>query len=297
MLVMRYAVVANLAEKTGIGMKLRLSFSMFMLLMISAVLLTAAGNIINDYFDRKVDIINRPDRVIIGKLVKRRVAIVLHQVFNAIALMLSVWVSYLTWYWWPVSIPVLVSTLLWWYSPVFKKRIFTGNLVVAVCTAAVPFWAVVYEIHELQKYYVDLLVNPQIFFTQLWQWTVVVMASAFVLTLVREAVKDIEDMKGDGEEQYKTLPIQYGVSFTKKYAVGLMLLFLAGIAYICYRVNIIAQLIPLLTVIVAVFLPSLACIISISGAQTKNDFRKAGIYLKWLMLGGLVALVVISYLG
>ncbi len=296
MLVMRYAVVANLADKMDIGMKLRLSFFEFILLMMSAVLLTAAGNIINDYFDRKVDLINRPERVIIGKHVKRRVAIVLHQIFNALALLLAAWVSYRTWYWWPLAIPIIISTLLWWYSPVFKKKIFIGNMVVAVCTAAVPLWSVVYEINELREYYADLLVNPQAFFSQLWQWTMVVTASAFILTLVREAIKDIEDMQGDGDEQYKTLPIHYGVSFTKKYAIALMILFLAGVAFVCFKTNLMEQLIPLLTVVVAILLPAIACIIKIAGAETKSDFRKAGIYLKWLMLGGLLTLAVTSYL-
>lgn len=296
MLVMKYSVVANLTDKMNIGMKPRLSSFEFILLMFSAVMLTAAGNIINDYFDRKVDLINRPDRVIIGKHVKRRVAIVLHQLFNGLALLLAAWVSYRTWYWWPLAIPVIISTLLWWYSPIFKKRVFIGNLVVALCTAAVPLWAVVYEIHELKEYYSDLLVSPDIFFNQLWQWTLVITASAFVLTLVREAVKDIEDLQGDGEELYQTLPIKYGVAFTKKYAITLMILFLAGVSFVCYKADFIAQLIPLITVIAAIFLPSLLCIFSIVNAKSKQDFHKAGIYLKWLMLGGLITLVVTSYL-
>jgi len=296
MLVMRYAVIANLAEAMDIGMNLRLSTFEFALLTLSAVLLTAAGNIINDYFDRKVDLINRPESVIIGKHVKRRVAIVLHQLFNALALLLAAWVCYRTGYWWPIVIPIVVSTLLWWYSPVFKKRIFIGNLVVAVCTAAVPFWAVVYEIHELREYYSDLLVSPSIFFKQLWQWTTIITASAFILTLAREAVKDIEDMEGDGDELYQTVPIQYGVDFTKRYAISLLILFLAGVGLVCYKANFITQLIPLVTVIVAILLPSLVCIFSIANAKSKQDFHKAGIYLKWLMLGGLITLVVTSHL-
>lgn len=295
MIVMRYAVLQNLISQTDIGMKLQLSAFEFFLLVLSAVMLTAAGNIINDYFDQKVDRINRPDKVIVGKLVKRRVAIVLHQSLNALALLFAIWVSYRAWYWWPVLIPISISTLLWWYSPVFKKRVFIGNLVVAICTAAVPLWAVVYEIPELRGYYADMLVNSEVFFSRVWSWTLVITGSAFVLTLVREAIKDIEDMQGDGDEQYRTIPIVSGIGFTKQYAVGLMMLFLAGIGFVSYRVDLINQLIPLLAVVVAILLPSAACIFSITRAQTKHDFHRAGIHLKWLMLGGLITLVIVSY--
>lgn len=295
MVVMRYAVLQNLVSQTDIGMKLQLSGFDFFCLILSAVMLTAAGNIINDYFDQKVDRINRPDKVIVGKLVKRRVAIVLHQVLNALSILLAIWVSYRTSYWWPILIPVVISTLLWWYSPVFKKRIFIGNLVVAICTAAVPFWAVVYEIHELHRYYADMLVNSDVFFYRIWSWTLVITGSAFVLTLVREAIKDIEDMQGDGDEQYRTIPIVSGIAFTKQYAIGLMMLFLAVIGFVSYRVDLINQLIPLLAVVVAILLPSAVCIYSITRAQTKQDFHRAGIHLKWLMLGGLFTLAIVSY--
>lgn len=295
MLVMRYAVLTNLADKMDIGMKLQLSFGEFFMLMLSAVLLTAAGNIINDYFDRKVDMINRPDRVIVGKHVKRRVAIILHQVFNLTALLLAAIVSAKTGFWWPLIIPVVISTLLWWYSPVFKKKVLIGNIVVGVCTAAVPLWALIYEIHGLKKSYTDLMVKPDLFFDALWQWTIVITASAFVLTLVREAVKDVEDMEGDADENYQTLPIRYGVTTTKNYALALLVLFLIGVGFIGYRIQIIKQLIPLLAVIVAIVLPTLVSLISIFQANTKEDFHKASITLKWLMLGGLISLVVISY--
>jgi 4-hydroxybenzoate polyprenyltransferase len=296
MLVMRYAVLTNLADKMDIGMKLQLSVGEFFMLMMSAVLLTAAGNIINDYFDRKVDMINRPDRVIVGKHVKRRVAIILHQVINATALLLAAVVSARTGYWWPMIIPLVISTLLWWYSPVFKKKVLIGNMVVAICTAAVPLWAMIYEIQGLKKSYTDMMVKPELFFDALWQWTIVITASAFVLTLVREAVKDIEDMEGDGDENYQTLPIRYGVSFTKKYSIALLIIFLLGVAFVCYRIHIIEQLVPLLTVIIAILLPTLICIVIIIRAESKMDFHKSGIYLKWLMLGGLITLVVTSQL-
>lgn len=291
---MRYAVLQNLLGEANIGMVLRLSDFEFFLLVLSAVLLTASGNIINDYFDQKVDRINRPDKVIVGKLVKRRVAIVLHQSLNAMALLLAFWVSYRTRFWWPLLIPIVVSTLLWWYSPVFKKRVFLGNLVVAICTASVPFWSVVYEINELNGYYTDLLVDSGSFFTRVWLWTGVITASAFVLTLVREAVKDVEDMQGDGDEQFRTIPIVYGIPFTKSYSIGLMILFLGGIGLVIFRLNLLTMLIPLLTMIVAIVLPTLACMANILRAREKQDFHRAGISLKWLMLGGLISLVVLS---
>ena len=110
----------------------------FVLLVFSTLLIAGAGNIINDYFDVKADRVNKPDRLIISKHIKRRWAIVTHWFFNGIALLIAVYLSfvYLTYSF--VFIHLLSINLLWFYSFVFKRKGVFGNIIVALLTALIP---------------------------------------------------------------------------------------------------------------------------------------------------------------
>ena len=100
----------------------------FTLLIVSTVLIAAAGNIINDYFDIKADKINKPDRVVIGKFIKKRWAIALHWIFNVIAVLISIYLSIYYQSLWFVFIQVVIVNLLWFYSLYFKKKILIVSL-------------------------------------------------------------------------------------------------------------------------------------------------------------------------
>ena len=117
-----------LIEKTG-------SHQLFYLLCAASVLIAAAGYIINDYFDMHIDAINKPGKVVVDKLVKRRWAIVWHLIFSAAGLLASLYISY------KIKSPVIVVAnfgcivLLWFYSTTFKKRLLSGNVMIAALTA------------------------------------------------------------------------------------------------------------------------------------------------------------------
>ena len=101
----------------------------FTLLIVSTVLIAAAGNIINDYFDIQADKINKPDRVVIGKFIKKRWAIALHWIFNVIAVLISIYLSIYYQSLWFVFIQVVIVNLLWFYSLYFKKKIISPKKV------------------------------------------------------------------------------------------------------------------------------------------------------------------------
>ena len=116
----------------------------FSLLIVSTVLIAAAGNIINDYFDIKADKINKPDRVVIGKFIKKRWAIALHWIFNVIAVLISIYLSIYYQSLWFVFIQVVIVNLLWFYSLYFKKKILIGNFIIALMTGIIPLLVVVF---------------------------------------------------------------------------------------------------------------------------------------------------------
>src|ERR1051325_4687756 len=112
----------------------------FALLVLATVFVSAAGYIINDYFDVRIDTINKPDQQVIDKGVKRRVAIIAHWILSALGVLIGIYLS------WKSNILLTGGTLfaaavivLWFYSTSFKYKFLTGNLVVSLLTGMVPF--------------------------------------------------------------------------------------------------------------------------------------------------------------
>jgi 4-hydroxybenzoate polyprenyltransferase len=194
----------------------------YFLLVFSTVLIAAAGNIINDYFDVKADRVNKPDKLIIGKYIKPRWAIVSHWILNLVAFSIA---CYLTWAYqtfWYVFIHLLSINILWFYSMYFKRKFFIGNLFIAALTGLVPLLCGIHFLglttpFQSANFMSDFKeganwisqINLKIFF---------ITALAFFascLNLVREIVKDMEDVEGDRLLKAKTIPIVLGISKAK----------------------------------------------------------------------------------
>jgi len=250
--------------------------STFALLVLATVMIAAAGYIINDYFDIKLDYLNRPDQLVLGKSIKRRHAMVLHIFINAIGIAIAGYVAY------SIGHPMLIlfqfvsAALLWYYSVSFKKQVLIGNLIIASLTALVPFTAGYYEVAVMFDNLPDLTGSPQnvrlienlaslLFSIKfLLYWIIGYSLFAFLLTFVREIVKDIEDIEGDKAFDCKTLPIVLGIPVAKKVAtvfatltlLGLLLLEviqLMGKDWISFTYFFILLTLPILWVIYRIF--------------------------------------------
>lgn len=286
MVVLRYCILDALCDTTSIGMHWVVSGFDFVLIMAVVVLLAAAGNIINDYFDQKVDRINRPDKVIIGKEVKRRVAMLLHQSFNVLALGLTLWLSWKYQLWNAVIFTVSIATVLWFYTPILKKRPFIGNLAIAACVAIVPIWFAYFDISTLQTNHQDMLLDTSIF-TTMWHWMLSYAFFAFMITLAREIIKDIEDVEGDKAENYRTLPIAYSEVFARNFSVivlWLTLVLFVAASYITFSSN----LFTLLAATICVAIPLLVGIQKTGRSRDKKSYHTASAWLKAAMVGGLL---------
>lgn len=264
--------------------------SLFYLSVLVMVLLAAGGNVINDYFDQKVDRINRPDQVIVGKLVKRRVAIVVHQILNISAVLISVFLAYKAEVWWLATIPVFMATLLWIYSPILKKKVLIGNLSVAICVALVPWWTGIYELHYLFDQW-DAMFHPKRLYHYLEYWLNAYTIFAFLLTLSRECIKDIEDIEGDSAEGYKTLPIVWGIPNSKFYAVLLQTIALCasvgGAWWLYSKEKVSTEFVIAAGVLVLI---QMFTILKTYLADNKTQFHGASIWHKVVMGGGIALL-------
>ncbi len=189
--------------------------SYFVWLMISVALIASAGNMINDYFDQRTDRVNKPEKVIIGKYIKRRWAIILNWTLNGIGLSIALWLSIELQNWWLVLIAFFSVNLLYFYSAIFKRKFLSGNIIVAMMTAIVPLYVFLYA------YLSDFSAVPlfgnrdNIFFADNFVPLLGYCGFAFILNFIREIVKDMADVKGDLIIKSRTVPIRYGFKKTK----------------------------------------------------------------------------------
>nr|WP_040006625.1 geranylgeranylglycerol-phosphate geranylgeranyltransferase [Fibrisoma limi] len=173
------------------------------LLSFSTVCIAAAGYIINDYFDIKIDLVNKPERVVIGRYLKRRVAMGAHQLLNFVGCVIGLYLSN-----WVFVTDVVAAGLLWFYSAQFKRQPFIGNVVISLLTA---LSLIVLAVYYRQN--ADMLLIYALF--------------SFAITLVREIIKDMEDIRGDARFGCRTLPIVWGLRRTKYLLYVLIASFIA----------------------------------------------------------------------
>lgn len=184
----------------------RESDALVMVGMAVVVLLMAAGNLINAYFDVEEDRINRPDRAIVDRLVKRRVLILTHQVLNAIGLILAGWLSYRTGNVLVFIFALLISYLLWRYSARWKGRPIVGNVVVASLLAAVPLWLLLIEWNAWPQ-----ALRPTLALG-LGTFSIFALAAGWM----REMVKDALDIDGDRAAGKNTWAVIHGTGPTRR---------------------------------------------------------------------------------
>jgi 4-hydroxybenzoate polyprenyltransferase len=184
----------------------------FILLLLSVFFIAAAGNIINDYFDVKADRVNKPDRLIIDKYIKRRWAIILNWTFNGIGFLISMYLSIKLDNWWIVSIAFLTINLLYFYSAVFKRKFLIGNIVVALLTAIVPIYVYLY-LHFSSFGPTNSFLHQHS--ESRFLLILVYAGFAFFFNFIREIIKDMADVKGDLLLKSQTLPIRFGFAKTK----------------------------------------------------------------------------------
>lgn len=300
MYLLRYCIVNPYFEilltDSGAEFGRGMSHLNFGLLVLSSVLIAAAGNLINDYFDLKIDRINKPEKIIIGRHIKRRVAMMLHVVFNTIAILITGYLSYLVGVIELAFIQAILIATLWFYSTDFKRRFVWGNIAIAFCVAMVPFVVWVFEIMtmiEVNKALFEEMKNKALFKEYsmiLLAWTLGLSLFSFLLTLAREITKDIIDIKGDQAYNCKTIPIKLGVK-ASKIIVTLIYLGVAALLITLHtlylpgkttRIYFYVAILPLL----------LITIVTTFRSQTEASFKLPSLLNKVTSLIGVLFLVV-----
>jgi 4-hydroxybenzoate polyprenyltransferase len=236
-----------------------------LLIILSTFFITAAGYIINDYYDIKIDIINKPKRVVVGKLLTRRIAITCHTIFNFSGILLGLLVS------WKIAlIDFFAAYFLWLYSNSLKRLPLIGNITISLLTSvAILLIAFYFKRNE--------------------QLVVMFAVFAFFISLIREIIKDMEDVKGDAAFGCKTLPLVYGIRKTKVFLYILTGIFLINLFVLGRDLN--QQVISYF--IIFIFVPILFLITKLIKSDSGKDFRLLSKMCKFIMLSGVVSMIFI----
>lgn len=201
-----------------------------LLLILSIVLIAAGGYVINDYFDVKIDRINRPDDLVVTHHITRDGAMYLFYALTIIGVLLGLVVAWWSRSWTFAMILIVVPGLLWFYSASYKRQLLVGNIVVAFLSALVPMLIAIINADYLRHLYGETLAYTPIV-GQLYVWISGFALFAFLTTLAREIVKDIEDIEGDCEMECRTMPIVWGIKTAKIVTTCILILTAALIAY------------------------------------------------------------------
>ena len=232
------------------------------LLVVSTCLIAAGGYIINDYYDIKIDLVNKPERVVIGHGITRRYALLFHTLLTISGIMIGAFLN------WKIgAINFASGFLLWWYSNDLKRQPFIGNFVVGLLTGA------------------SILMVDSLY--RSGNTLIYIYASfAFFISLIREIIKDMEDLKGDNTFGCRTLPIVWGLRKTKFLIYFLIVLFSAAVVLInFFYVNL-----PLWYFGVCLFIPLLWLLYQLIKADTKRDFAWLSNFCKMILLLGVLSM-------
>jgi 4-hydroxybenzoate polyprenyltransferase len=272
----------------------QLSSVNFILLVLATTSIAAAGYVINDYFDRKTDFINRPGRVILGRILKLRTGMVWHFILSGLGIALGILLSYKLGNIRLSIIFVGMSGLLWFYSTTYKRQVLLGNIMVAFMVASVPLILLFFElplINEKYHYYLKMIPNDV---GLMIAWIIGYALFAFLLTFVREIIKDLEDFEGDAAFGRNTIPIAWGPALARViiYCTLILSLFLLGIALFKFRWS----LITLGYGIVLIVIPLIITGVLVFKADDKIGYHRASYSLKLIMFSGLIFNLVARYI-
>jgi 4-hydroxybenzoate polyprenyltransferase len=277
------------------GMNIQLSSFNFFLLVLSTVILTAAGYIINDVNDVDADNINKPDKVIIGNYVSSKAAEYIYVFLNFIAIGLGIYVSYKIEVRFVSLAFMMVAALLYFYSTSYKGQLILGNIVVSAFAAIVPLMVLLFELPLLRKKYnafeltsSDISLNPII------RWVAAFSVFAFLISLAREIVKDMEDIEGDSYCEIRTLPVAYGLKVSKISVFSILVIILLLVAYlVIFYLN---DPISFFYITSFVILPLIYTTFLTLKAKEKTDYSKISYLCKLIMFTGIMYCVVVRFI-
>lgn len=284
---LRICIIGTYFGFSGVGPAM--SEFNFFLLVLSTVSIAAGGYVINDIFDVETDQINKPDKILINKFIPISIAYRLYYGLTIAGTLIGFYLAFAVQYLLLGFIFVATVLLLWYYSSKYQKKVLWGNLFISGLSAMVIIIVWLFELYALR---VDILTYTEVM-KQINIVSILVAAYAlfaFLVSMIREITKDVEDMDGDKKAAYTTLPIVVGIKKTKllvNILIVLSVLFLAVGMYFLYVKGIMLVfwylLVAIQTLLVFLLYNSVK-------AESKEDFQFLSNACKIIMVAGILSM-------
>jgi 4-hydroxybenzoate polyprenyltransferase len=254
-------------------------------LIIASVCIAGAGYIINDYFDLNIDKINKPNKNVLNTIINRRWAIVWHLLFSFIGIIATaIAVGFGKWY--LIIANIFCVALLWLYSTSLKRKLLIGNILIsllAAWTVLILFFAKV-PFNEAFNSKSDITLKY-------FRLAFLYGGFAFIISLIREAIKDIEDREGDAQYGCRTLPIYAGVRTTKIYISIWIVVLVAALVILQLYILQFGWWLAVIYSIILIIAPLIYLLMQLRKAQTVNDYSKLSSLTKLIMFTGILSMV------
>lgn len=259
----------------------------FWFIVVASVCIAAAGNIINDYFDLNIDQVNKPDKVVVNTVISRRWVIFWHMVLSMLGLFFTVYALPVSLYWHLVLANMGSILLLWFYSTNFKKQMLVGNVVISLLTA----WVLLILFFSKQPLQIKHLLSVGHSEVRFFRLTMLYASFAFVISLIREVVKDMEDIEGDRRYGCKTLPIVWGVNAAKLFVAVWLVVLIAALVILQFYVLPMGWWHSALYCFIAIIAPLIWILTRLFKSHTPADFHRLSTVIKLVMLTGILSMV------
>jgi 4-hydroxybenzoate polyprenyltransferase len=276
------------------GLSLQMSNSLFVVLMLATMLLSAGGYVINDYFDRKIDSVNDPEDVVVGYSISLRHTMAIHMVLTVLGILLGFYVAFRIHYYYLGILFLLGAGILWFYSTSYKRQLLIGNLMVALLTGCVPLLVLLFELPLLYARFGDILLTGGFSLSYLVMWVGGFSGFAFLLTLAREIIKDAEDIKGDTSYGRRTLPAVAGKDISK--VVVIVLIAISVLSLILIYFFYLPDPYTLIYILAFLVAPLVVTAFLLVKARTAKEFHVVSLLTKCVMVAGLLYILLVNFL-
>ncbi|MCU7693381.1 geranylgeranylglycerol-phosphate geranylgeranyltransferase [Haoranjiania flava] len=282
-----YAVLYPVYERQQVTPNL--NFLYLTLLMLSSVFIAGAGNIINDYFDLNIDVINKPGKVIIGKYIHRHWAISSHIVLSILGVAIGFYLDRKADTYFIGLTNLGCAVLLFVYSIVLKRKPLSGNIVISLLTA----WTVGVVTFAETKTLIAGFSEAHV--ATITRVTILYVSFAFIISLVREMIKDMEDMEGDRRYNCRTFPILFGIPASKIFIYIWLFILIGLLLILLFYILQFRWWLGMAYIVVFVIAPLVSAYKAVNRAGSPKDFHEASSLVKTVMLTGICSMMFFWY--
>jgi len=261
----------------------------YLLLVLATVNIAAGGYIINNVFDQETDLINKPQNVVVGKFISENAAYNIYATMNIIGVGIAFYLSNYLGHPGLSTLFIVVAGTLYLYASSLKRGLLVGNLIVAIISSLSILVIGLFDLYPI------ITEENRLAMATLFEVMLDYALFCFIISFIRELVKDLEDVDGDYNTGMRTLPIVLGVDRTAKLIFGLSIIPILILLYYTSAYYIVNKLyFATAYTLLLIIGPLIYFTIKMWSARTKKHFHHLSNVLKLVLFFGILSILVVT---